>query len=392
MVTDGDTLASKLNAVVAAILSGHSGAARPPDARAGAVWSRSVAGGFEVLLYDGTADRLLASISAAGLVSPGNTVSPADLATAVATLDARIDQAGKFKGAFSAAATYAAGDTVVGPDSQIYAAPGVIAVGPWNPAQWTLLSVTPNTFKGVFSAASSYAANDVVVNPSGTLSMATAAVAPGAFNAANWQSLSEIPPVNYFKGNFSAAASYAANDVAVGPDLGIWRAAGAIAPGVWDATRWQSIGVQSAPVGSFVWHTGRAAPAGYLVADGSAVTATHQALRDLYLADGSPYGTLGADPLLPNLVGAQRFIRAATNAAGVGALQSDAFQDHGHRVSRQPTGTSGGLGEFLGAGETPGSTTRDNRVTVPVARTAGTPRTATETRPINIALLPCIKF
>jgi hypothetical protein len=153
--------------------------------------------------------------------------------------------------------------------------------------------------------------------------------------------------------------------------------------------------VQEVPVGSFTWHTGRTVPAGYILADGAALTTAVSAnvpLRNLYLADGSPYGVSGANPLLPNLIAAGgRFIRG-NSGAGVGVAQSDAFQDHGHRITRQTGGGSGGSGEWIGVNDVPGNTTRDNRVTLPVTTGGGSPRTSTETRPVNIALLPCVKL
>jgi Phage Tail Collar Domain len=146
-------------------------------------------------------------------------------------------------------------------------------------------------------------------------------------------------------------------------------------------------------VGALIWHTGTAPPEGYLVADGSPVTATHPELRALYLAAGSPFGVSGADPRLPNLTAAGgRFIRAALSGAGVGVTQADAFQTHGHRNTSSRIGGSGGSGELLGTNDTPATGTRTGRVTAPVLEgTGGTPRVDTETRPVNIALLPCIQ-
>lgn len=59
----------------------------------------------------------------------------------------------------------------------------------------------------------------------------------------------------------------------------------------------------SMPVGGIMPWLVSTAPAGFLLVAGQAVTTQYAALRDLLLADGSPHGTSGGNPLLPDLRG-----------------------------------------------------------------------------------------
>jgi hypothetical protein len=77
----------------------------------------------------------------------------------------------------------------------------------------------------------------------------------------------------------------------------------------------------------------------------------------------------------------------------LGTVQEDAMQGHGHANRSVRVGGTGGTGEYLGANDRPGNEIRTGRITTPVSDGInGTPRTATETRPRNVALLACIKF
>lgn len=57
------------------------------------------------------------------------------------------------------------------------------------------------------------------------------------------------------------------------------------------------------PIGGLLPWIVSAAPAGFLLVAGQAVTTDHAALRQLLLDDGSPHGTSSGDPLLPDLRG-----------------------------------------------------------------------------------------
>ena len=112
----------------------------------------------------------------------------------------------------------------------------------------------------------------------------------------------------------------------------------------------------------------------------------------LYAAVASTYGALGK---LPDLRG--EFVRGWDNSRGIdsgrtfGSGQQDAFQGHWHSLLNNTlvwrnTGGSvlGGTGITQGYNLEVRDPTSDG--------TNGTPRTASETRPRNIALLYCIKY
>jgi microcystin-dependent protein len=141
-----------------------------------------------------------------------------------------------------------------------------------------------------------------------------------------------------------------------------------------------------------------AAPAGWLAANGDTIpngfgtvqgnTADFSAL---YAVLGS--GIYGPAGKLPDLRG--YFVRGAgTNIDGVasgtyGAKQADAFQAHEHTQAYFSNAGASATGSA-----TAGIQYAANRSTQAIVAkgTNGTPRTAAETRPCNIAMLYCIKI
>lgn len=65
----------------------------------------------------------------------------------------------------------------------------------------------------------------------------------------------------------------------------------------------QAGAVGSMPIGGILPWIVSAAPAGFLLVAGQAVTDAHAQLRKLLIDDGSPHGTSSGDPLLPDLRG-----------------------------------------------------------------------------------------
>jgi microcystin-dependent protein len=138
-----------------------------------------------------------------------------------------------------------------------------------------------------------------------------------------------------------------------------------------------------------------ALPTGYLECDGS--TISQGTYANLFAVIGSTYNIGGEGPTdfrLPDLRG--YFIRGfgtnvdGTASAALGAKQADAFQGHFHQVSGQAANVNGGMSGFVGTATTPG--TNNDRVTIAITDgTNGTPRTANETRPKNIAMRYLIK-
>jgi microcystin-dependent protein len=149
------------------------------------------------------------------------------------------------------------------------------------------------------------------------------------------------------------------------------------------------------PAGAVMPFAMNSAPAGWLAADGSNVNRTTYAA--LFTAISTTYGAGDGSTTftLPDLRG--YFVRGSgTNSDGTaagtfGAKQADALQGHRHSLSngslvwRNTGGPSlGGTGASSAFNLSVGDPTADG--------TNGTPRTASETRPANIALLYCIKF
>jgi phage-related tail fiber protein len=145
------------------------------------------------------------------------------------------------------------------------------------------------------------------------------------------------------------------------------------------------------------WRAANVAPSGYLIADGSLVsTATY---ANLFAIIGYTYGGTGSGFALPDLRG--QFIRGIDNGRGVdpsrgfGTTQTDAFQGHYHvPLTNQTTFWGDASGGPQQGRPTGGGGYYLNRTTgSPVSDGSnGIPRTASETRPINIALLPIIKY
>ena len=159
------------------------------------------------------------------------------------------------------------------------------------------------------------------------------------------------------------------------------------------ATAITGTGVPSGAVLPFAYNvTTGIVPAGWLLCDGSVyTTAVYPTLGALL---GNTYGGSTGTFGVPNLSGL--FIRGAgtqtsggvTYSAGtIGTIQADNFQGHEHSyggttaVSTFGGGTGSGL---IGSAKTTTSEITDG--------TNGTPRYGTETRPVNLAMVYCIKI
>jgi microcystin-dependent protein len=159
------------------------------------------------------------------------------------------------------------------------------------------------------------------------------------------------------------------------------------------------IGNGSVPTGSVYHFATSTAPTGFLFCNGDAVpngAGTVQGVTTdfsaLYAILGTTYGAAGT---LPDLEGVfirgtgSQTISGITYSGTLGTKQGDAMQGHFHSFNGIPwfsgTNANGGAG--------PVSTGATNPIGSPITDTVnGTPRTAAETRPANIALLPCIKY
>lgn len=139
------------------------------------------------------------------------------------------------------------------------------------------------------------------------------------------------------------------------------------------------------PIGTIMHFAADTPPGGWLVCDGTAVTSLYPDLRAFLLDAGSPYGLSGADPRLPDLRG--EFVRGWDGGRGVdagrvfGSAQEDDLKAHQHVVY-----VSGSPGSRTDAFDVDDPNSGTNPAEKPTSEVGGT-----ETRPRNIALLPCIR-
>lgn len=164
-----------------------------------------------------------------------------------------------------------------------------------------------------------------------------------------------------------------------------------------DATAAQASAVLGSPVsGQVSYFAMNTAPSGWLIADGSAISRTTYSI--LFSAIGTIFGSGDGSTTfnIPDLRG--EFIRGWDDSRGVdpgrsfGSTQTDEMQGHRH----SPLSPSIGIASFQsGTAQYAGGSFGINEPTTgdPVTDgTNGTPRTGTETRPVNVALLACIKY
>lgn len=148
-------------------------------------------------------------------------------------------------------------------------------------------------------------------------------------------------------------------------------------------------------VGQVCFFAMNSAPAGFLVADGSAVSRTTYAA--LFALIGTTYGAGNGSTTfnLPDLRG--EFIRGVDNGRGVdsgrgiGTAQDHAMQTHDHRIDvNRNLAYAGGGGRANDAPDVNDAYSGNggiDRTSPPIGV-----NTAAETRPRNVALLACIKF
>lgn len=149
--------------------------------------------------------------------------------------------------------------------------------------------------------------------------------------------------------------------------------------------------------GSVIYVAKASAPSGYLKANGAAISRTTYAA--LFTAIGTTYGAGDGSTTfnLPDLRG--EFIRGFDDGRGVdtgrtlGSAQADALQNiTGSALIRSPGSSSSGA--FTQTGSTSvayGGSSSASQYTLNFDASL-VARTAAETRPRNIALLPCIKY
>ena len=137
------------------------------------------------------------------------------------------------------------------------------------------------------------------------------------------------------------------------------------------------------PPGSVIYIATSAAPSGYLKANGA--TVNRVTYSDLFTAVGVTFGAGDGSTtfVLPDLRG--EFLRAFDDGRGVdsgrtfGTAQADEFKSHNHTYSRRNTRSGDGSGGTAFADDSASNLTTSSEG-------------GSETRPLNIALLACIKY
>jgi len=254
-----------------------------------------------------------------------------------------------------------------------------------------LQATTPTGQLVAFKPTTSTEAQFPVVNPSGTTT--------------NWGTIENIVPSNgiVYKTATIPPAGLDASKVyqlaGTPAQVASWDSNGnAVAV---TASSLLSTVVPSGAVLPFAYNvTTGTVPSGWLVCDGSIYTVAAYPVLGALLAN--TYGGSAGTFAVPNLQGL--FIRGANpqtsggvtyTPASIGTIQGDAFQGHYHSNSATTNAVKGaGPGSSVGnPGGNFGAATVTVTVTGPTTDgTNGTPRTGTETRPVNLAMVYCIKI
>ena len=145
-----------------------------------------------------------------------------------------------------------------------------------------------------------------------------------------------------------------------------------------------SSSVDSVPIGTIFWFAASAAPTGYKECNGEVLSKV--TYNDLWLVIGNTFSNpISANHFkIPDLRG--EFVRGWDNGKGInasrvfGSNEDDMFESHAHQQTTQGTG---GLNQSPQGGGSLGNTP---------SQTHSQYTGGTETRPRNVALLPCIKF
>ena len=148
------------------------------------------------------------------------------------------------------------------------------------------------------------------------------------------------------------------------------------------------------PAGTVIYHAANTPPTDFIKANGAAISRT--TYSNLFTAIGTTFGVGDGSTTfnVPDLRG--EFPRGWDDSRGIdsgrsfGSAQDDAFQGHDHRLPASSGGSGSYNYVFVGTG--PFHTQNAKTTDIMNRSGSGTARTASETRPRNIALLACIKY
>lgn len=230
----------------------------------------------------------------------------------------------------------------------------------------------------------------VEVMPTFPVSKATFPIVPVAGSTVNWGTIENLIPNTglVYRNNTGTVAQLSASS---GNIVTFDALGNPIAESV--STLSGATAVPSGAVLPFAYNvTSGTLPAGWLLCDGSIYTVAAYPTLGALLAN--TYGGSSGTFAVPNLAGL--FIRGSGtqtsggityNSGVIGTIQADAFQGHFHSGNK----SLGGSGVLAG-GVTTNLVASANTTGAVTDGTSGTPRTDNETRPVNLAMVYCIKI
>lgn len=192
------------------------------------------------------------------------------------------------------------------------------------------------------------------------------------------------------KGILGAETTLAIGDIrSGGMYLLRWRSAWDSAGGAWELIPLGWGAAAATDAGQIGYFARNSAPAGWLKADGTAVSRTTYAA--LFAAISTTFGTGDGSTTfnLPDLRG--EFVRGWDDSRGVdsgrsfGSAQAHMLQEHTHTVDSYVSGATGTSGR-------PQEGTSGNTDSFSTLSSGTTGTFGSETRPRNIALLACIRY
>lgn len=149
--------------------------------------------------------------------------------------------------------------------------------------------------------------------------------------------------------------------------------------------------LQTLPIGAYInYTTQRVIPAGFLIADGRSLKKSEY--PELFNVLGYVYGGSGENFNLPNFSDGKFMRSIGGNAAGLGVVQQDAFQGHFHKW--RDSATADGWSYNIAGNTSNHFGNRNNISAVAEPKSDGVngePRTANETRPLNMSVVVLIK-
>lgn len=139
------------------------------------------------------------------------------------------------------------------------------------------------------------------------------------------------------------------------------------------------------PTGTFIWYIGLSVPKGFLLLGGDwFAKAEFPELSKVLATIGYPWGVSETHFRLENF--SDRFIRSIGQGRAIGSLQGDQIRAHAHAQGSESVKNTYGGGTYIGRRTYP-----NGEFDSYIGQSTG-PVGGEETRPMNIALLPCVKY